>query len=116
MAESGGGIEQTAGLPKLSTYGESLPEEAKKRYVEKLSLIGGFDPMCGVPHGSKLLDIDVDIVDLHSYLVLDSNFITGDQFKARKALGAYNQFVQGWIKELKSFEVASLIVTYGRVS
>ena len=40
------------------------------------------------------------------------------QFKARKGLEAYNQFVSGWVKELKSFRLVpdGKHISVGRVS
>ena len=42
----------------------------------------------------------VDLTDLISYLVLKTSFVTISQFKGRKSLEAYNQFVCGWVKML----------------
>lgn len=38
------------------------------------------------------------------------------QFKARKGLEAYNQFVCGWIKDVQTRKIAGKYVTAGRVS
>ena len=48
----------------------------------------------------------VEDCDLVSYLVLRTSFISMDQFKARKGLEAYNQFVSGWIKEVNVRKIA----------
>ena len=42
--------------------------------------------------------------------------MTAKQFKAHKGLEAYNQFVCGWVKEIKTRKVAGKYVTTGRVS
>ena len=44
----------------------------------------------------------VDSFDLVSYLVLKTSYMTSEQFKARKSLEAYNQFVSGWIKDVST--------------
>ena len=51
----------------------------------------------------------VEDCDLVSYLVLWTSFISMSQFKARKGLEVYNQFVSGWIKEVKTRKVAEKI-------
>ena len=43
---------------------------------------------------------NVDASDLLCYLVLQTSFITAKQFKVRKRLEAYNQFVSGWVKDV----------------
>ena len=58
----------------------------------------------------------VDSCDLVSYLVLQSNFITAKQFKSHRSLEAYNQFVCGWVKDVRTWRVARKFVTTGRVS
>ena len=57
----------------------------------------------------------VDVCDLLSYLVLETSFVTAQQFKARKGLDAYNQFLCGWVKEVKSFLLNGKHVSVGRV-
>ena len=42
--------------------------------------------------------------------------MTSEQFKARKGLEAYNQFVPGWIKDVSTTEIAGKYLTTGRVS
>ena len=58
----------------------------------------------------------VDSCDLLSYLVLKTSFLTVEQFRARKGLDAYNQFVSGWVKEIKMWRVLDKYLTVGRVS
>ena len=49
-------------------------------------------------------------------MVLQTSFVTTKQFKARKGLEAYNQFVCGWVKEIKTRKVGGKYLTTGRVS
>ena len=51
-----------------------------------------------------------------SYLVLQTSFITAKQFKAHKGLESYNQFVCGWIKEVKTWKKFGKFIITGRVS
>ena len=100
----------------LSSYAKNLSDEAKSRYSVKIGVIGGLDPFGGCP-GEPCEEIPpVDASDLVSYLVLQTNFITAKQFKAHKSLEAYNQFVCGWIKDVRSWKIAGKFVTTGRVS
>ena len=93
-------------MQRLSDYAESLPSDAKARYEEKLKVIGGIDPFQAGNVGELNDGLpDVDAADLVSYLVLQTSFITTKQFKARKSLEAYNQFVSGWIKDVQNRKV-----------
>ena len=65
------------------------------RRIQKISLLDGYDPLLGVPAKANAVVPPVDASDLVSYLVLETSFITAKQFKARKGLEAYNQFVAG---------------------
>ena len=60
----------------------------------------------------------LDASDLVSYLVLQTNFITSKQFKALKSLEAYNQFVSGWVDDVRSctWKIKSYYLTKGCVS
>lgn len=101
---------------RLSTYAESLSEEAKTRYKEKLKIINGFDPFTGTTGELTDRSPPVEAADIVSYLILQTSFITAKQFKARKSLEAYNQFVSGWVKEVCNRKVAGKFVVTGRVS
>ena len=77
----------------LRTYAEGLPQEAKERYMKKISTIDNADPFL---NGSKIGEATeevppVDALDLVSYLVLQTSFVTSSQFKACRGLEAYNQ-------------------------
>ena len=52
----------------------------------------------------------VEACDLVSYLVLQTSFITASQFKVRKGLEAYNQFVCGWVKDVHTMKSILLVV------
>jgi hypothetical protein len=100
----------------LSVYAKNLPEAAKKRYEEKISVINGLDPFGSSPGEAVPAAPPVDASDLVAYLVLQTNFITTQQFKAHKSLEAYNQFVCGWVKDVCNYKVAGKFLTTGRVS
>ena len=82
-------------LLNLSTYAEKLKKEATVRYKEKIALIKGVDSFVRNTTEGELFDgyPPVEDCDLVSYLVLQTSFITMSQFKARKGLDVYNQYV-----------------------
>ena len=102
--------------PPRSLYFEGLSEEAKARYKEKISLINGTDPF-GKIVGREAFSgvVPVDACDLVSYLVLQTSFVTSEQFKSRKALEAYNQFVSGWVKDVSVTKMSEKYLTTNRV-
>ena len=102
----------------LSSYAAGLSRDAKTRYIEKISLLNGADPFLGTIPGAEITsDLPpVDAIDLLSYLVLKTSFISMSQFKARKSLEAYNQFVCGWVKNVVTRKIAGRYLTCGRVS
>ena len=58
----------------------------------------------------------VEACDLVSYLALQTNYISMKQFKAHKSLQAYNQFANGWMKDVHIWSIAGRFVITGRVS
>ena len=102
----------------LSSYATGLPSEAKDRYIQKISVINNVDPFMGTFPGAETVNDlpPVDISDLLTYLVLKTSFISVAQFKARKSLEAYNQFVCGWVKDVVTRKIAGKYLTTGRVS
>ena len=101
---------------RLSAYANSLSEEAKKRYKDKISMIGGLDPYLGSLGECADTTPPVEASDLVSYLVLQTSFLTAEQFKAHKGLESYNQFVSGWVKEVKTWKRGEKFLTTGHVS
>ena len=99
----------------MSQHADSLATDAKRRYIQKISLLDGYDPLLGVPARATGVAPPVNASDLVSYLILETSFITAKQFKARKGLEAYNQFVCGWVKLVKSFVCGSKHVNISRV-
>jgi len=65
----------------LSSYAENLPQKAKSRYLDKLAIIDGIDPMYdGVFGGPSDETPPVDACDLLSDLFVQTNFVTAKQF------------------------------------
>ena len=106
---------------KLSAYAEGLSGQARKRYEEKLLLVGSIDPfLLPTSHGRGLAIPanlpNVEASDIVAYLVLQTSFLTTKQFKAHKSLEAYNQFVNGWVKDVQAWSKEEKIIVTGRVS
>ena len=102
--------------PPRSVYFEGLSEVVKARYMEKISLINGIDPFGKVVGGEAFSGIvPVDTCDLVSYLVLQTSFMTSEQFTSYKALEAYNQFVCGRVKDVSTIKISEKYLTTGRV-
>ena len=108
-------------MVELSAYAQKLPAHAQKRYREKLSAMGNVDPfrlfrdppMIPIQRCSLPL---VNASDLVSYLVLQTSSVTLKQFKSYRSLESYNQFVNGWVKDVKGYKIADKIVVIARVS
>ena len=104
-------------MQNLSSYADNVKPEAKDRYLRKISIIGGVDPFVKLVVGENADCVPpVEACDLVSYLVLKTSFMTSAQFKARKGLEVYNQFVSGWIKEVNTRKICDKYLTMGHVS
>jgi len=58
----------------------------------------------------------VEASDIVAYLVLQTSFLTTKPFKAHKSLEAYNQFVNGWVKDVQAWSAQGKIIVTGQVS
>ena len=97
---------QSGKMQNLLSYADDLKPEAKDRYLPKISIIDSVDPFVKLVVGENAdCAPPVEACNLVSYLVLKTSFITSAQFKARKGLEAYNQFVSGWIKEVNTRKI-----------
>ena len=99
----------------LSEYAKSLRSNVRKRYIEKISVIG-VDPLL-IPEDNLNTDCmpPVEAADLVSYLVLDTSFYTKDQFKNFRSLQANNQMVSGFITSILGKIFADKYVVVGKV-
>ena len=100
----------------LSEYAKGLETHVKRRYLQKISLVGvdpasipsdQFDPEC-LP--------SIEATDLVSYLVLETSYYTKEQFKCSKSLEAYNQMVSGFVTSVQGKIIAGKHVAVGKVS
>ena len=102
-------------IPVLSEYAKSLDQHVKRRYLEKIAVLGidpetipseQFSPECLPP---------IEATDLLSYLVLETSYYTKQQFKAYKSLEAYNQMVSGFITCVQGCVVSGKHVVVAKV-
>ena len=85
-----------------SSYFDTLDADSKKRYVVKIGIIGGQDPYklesSDVSADPKTLP-SVNYPDIVNYLVYSPSPYTLEDLKCYKGLEAYNQFVNGWVRD-----------------
>ena len=99
-------------------YIDTLDSRAKARYLEKLSVIGKQDPYT-IPSSRYSADPDllppVTYPDIYNYLVNGPSPYTSDDLKCFKGLDAYNQFVNGWVRDVVATIINELHVVTARV-
>ena len=83
----------------------------------KLRIIGDIDPFAIGGDDAELCAFPlVGASDIVSHLVLQTSFITAQQFKAHKSLDTYNQFTSGWVKEVCAHRIKEICVVTAWVS
>ena len=94
----------------LGGYFASMQDsDGKVRYIDKLSILGGFDPY--ESERAQWLD-DVDLwpsithIHLAVYLLYTPSRYTGEDLLNYKSLDCYINFVSGWVREVlvKTFD------------
>ena len=100
---------------KLSEYPRKLDDHVKRRYMEKISVIGVYP--CLIPEEKFNLEVlqPVEATDLLSYLVLNASFYTKQQFKSFRSLKAYNQMVSGFITSVQGCIIAKKFLVRSKV-
>jgi len=86
----------------LASYRNSLDEVSRRRYDEKCALIGKIDPY--VLEKSKWSNdvkmwASVSYPDIVNFLLFSTSAYTMTQLKSYKGLDAYNQFINGWVRD-----------------
>lgn len=103
---------------KKIPYFETLDCTAKARYLDKLKVIDNVDPYTTT---SYIFSADsaylpsVNYANIYTYLVNTPSPYTKDDLECYKGLDAYNQFVSGWVRDVKATVVNNLCVVIGRV-
>ena len=111
-----------------SPYFRSLDEVAKKRYQEKLAMLGhgGMkDPYVAINEvGLSIQCLEwqewpcVEYPDIYNYFVASPSCYTKEQLRAYKSLDGYKYFVDGWVSNVVVWPVPEnprVVVVCGRV-
>ena len=100
---------------RLSEKVNHLAVSDKRRYLEKISVIGK-DPYCILSSElSKDVVPPVQCTDIFNYLVLGKSFCTTEKFKAFKSLEAYKYFECGFVEYLGGKVFNEKFVTIAKV-
>lgn len=88
----------------LPGYHESLPDQlSKDRYGSKLELIEGTDPY-EIPKKDWKDDVElwpsVTYIDVGMYLLFSRSSYTEEELKNYKSLKCYQNFINGWVREV----------------
>ena len=104
----------------ISKYLQDLDDEHASRYRQKISVVENINP-----YTLKKQDLTSDIryfpsityPDIVNYMLFAPSPVTSEELKCYKSLDAFNQFMQGWVKEIgvKVCKDERLILS-GRVS
>ncbi|XP_033747952.1 uncharacterized protein LOC117332971 [Pecten maximus] len=100
------------------TYRDTLDTISKQRYDNKLALIGNEDPYT-LPKERWSQDVDkwagVTYPDISFFLLYTASAYTHEEIKSYKGLAAYNQFVNGWVRDVKVCEINGVCLHTARV-
>ena len=99
-------------------YFNKLDPPTQKRYKEKLEIIGNIDPYSASDsHFSVKIGNFPSICypDIANYLVFSPRPFSADDMKAYKSLEAYNQVIEGWVRDVKVMTTSGLKVVKGKV-
>lgn len=102
-----------------SIYYNSLSEDAKLRYDDKIQKCGGIDP-----YTLKASDLSTDqkdfpemtLLDIGNHMIHSVSPFTKRAFKAYKSMEAYSYFESGFVTNIGSKKTNDLIILKGNVS
>ena len=107
-------------MASIRKYSASLEGKSKERYQQKLALIDGVDPytISKKDWSEKVDDYpSISYPDIVNYLIFTPSAYTSDDLKSYKSLQAYNNFIEGWVKDMKAFKAKdNIVVVAARVS
>ena len=103
---------------KLSNYAKCLAKNVRERYIEKLSKINFEDPYL-INIEKTINDTDehpsITYPDIVNYLLFAPSPYTAEQLKCFKSLEGYNQFVNGWVRNVYQKRYDKLFLVKCRV-
>ena len=97
-----------------SSYFLQLGEIGKKRYEEKLQLLGLNEDPYLLPPDRFSTDMDLwpslEFPDIYMYLINSPSPCTKEEFKAYKSSKAWSYFVAGFVQDVMAMKLKSDIV------
>lgn len=103
----------------FSEYFETLNQDAKARYIEKIKRINKIDPYL-LPKRELSTNVedfpDLSYVDMVNYLVYGVSYYSSADLKAYKSLQSYNQFICGWVYDVYVKVISDMHLVIGKVS
>ena len=88
-------------VPLNRKYLQTLTNESRKKYQEKLNLINNIDPYNVSSNfftDSVEMWPNVEYPDIVTYFLCSTSRYTKEQIKAYKSLESYQYFVAGWVR------------------
>ena len=99
-------------------YATITDADSKKRYADKLDLVNGIDPY-EIPRNEWQDNVDLwpAITHVHvcMYLILCPSPYTKEDLLNYKSLDCYQNFVQGWVREVLVKAVDNKRIVIGKV-
>ena len=103
---------------KLSQYAQCLSNDVRQRYIEKLAKIDFDDPYLvekdDLSFNAEVLP-NISYPDIVNYLIFAPSAYTAEQLKAYKSLEAYNQFINGWVRDVGVKRYGNFCLVIGKV-
>ena len=111
---------ETAQKGFIPGYASTIADaECKQRYAEKLKLLNGHDPY-ELPREEWKDNIDmwpaITYVHVCMYLILYPSPYTNDDMLNYKSLDSFQNFQNGWVREVLVKEVGERKIIIGKVS
>lgn len=102
-------------IGKLSVYANLLPDASRKRYVEKIQVLGFVDP-----YDAKLNkeDFPTNVTTGHvvDYLLNHISASSGNHLTNVRSIEAYKKYESGFIQNVMGGKINNFFVVRGRVS
>ena len=101
-----------------TNYFNKLAPPTQKQYKEKLELIGNIDPYSAPDSHFSVKIVNFPSIcypDIVNYLVFSPSSFSADDIRAYKSLEAYNQVIEGWVRDVKVMTTSGLKVVKGKV-
>ena len=111
--------EQISAMETGSDWFLSLDDKSKQRYKVKINNVQGYDPYQIKKEelsGNISKFPPVTYPDIVNYFLFSLSPLTKEELKAYKSLDSYNQFVQGWVEEVKIKLFGETTLVIGRFS